>query len=172
MEAYTDFASVYDTFMDETPYEEWAEFLHNLIKEYGISEPVRSGKTEATVEANDASTASDKEEILDSEKNLVLDLGCGTGTLTELLYRKGYDMIGVDFSQEMLNIAMIKYSQNSGVTSCRPSLNVPSLFSVGVSANTQNKAVITATRLSPKFIIFLHRAKLCIFIAARISIGI
>lgn len=108
MEAYTDFASVYDTFMDETPYEEWAEFLHNLIKEYGISKPVRSGKTEATVETNDASTASDKEEILDSEKNLVLDLGCGTGTLTELLYRKGYDMIGVDFSQEMLNIAMNK----------------------------------------------------------------
>ena len=73
MEAYTDFASVYDTFMDETPYEEWAEFLHNLIKEYGISEPVRSGKTEATAETNDASTASDKEEILDSEKNLVLE---------------------------------------------------------------------------------------------------
>ncbi|MBO5082757.1 MAG: class I SAM-dependent methyltransferase [Lachnospiraceae bacterium] len=108
MEAYTDFASVYDTFMDETPYEEWAEFLHNLIKEYGKSEPVRSGETEATAETNDASTVSDKEEILDSEKNLVLDLGCGTGTLTELLYRKGYDMIGVDFSQEMLNIAMNK----------------------------------------------------------------
>ncbi len=86
MESYTDFASVYDTFMDETPYEAWAEFLHNLIKEYGISEPVCD----------------------DSEKNLVLDLGCGTGTLTELLYRKGYDMIGVDFSQEMLNIAMNK----------------------------------------------------------------
>lgn len=86
MEAYTDFASVYDTFMDETPYEEWANFLQQLIKEYGISQPVRD----------------------DSEKNLVLDLGCGTGTLTELLYRKGYDMIGVDFSQEMLNIAMNK----------------------------------------------------------------
>lgn len=92
MEAYTDFASVYDTFMDETPYEEWAEFIHQLIKEYGISEPIRNEKTN----------------LLDSEKNLVLDLGCGTGTLTELLYRKGYDMIGVDFSQEMLNIAMDK----------------------------------------------------------------
>ena len=38
MDAYTDFASVYDTFMDETPYEEWAEFIHKLIKEYGISD--------------------------------------------------------------------------------------------------------------------------------------
>lgn len=91
MDAYTDFASVYDTFMDETPYEEWAEFIHGLIKEYGISKP-----------------ASKEDSALDSEKNLVLDLGCGTGTLTELLCKKGYDMIGVDYSQEMLNIAMSK----------------------------------------------------------------
>ena len=27
MEAYTDFAQVYDEFMDETPYEEWCAFL-------------------------------------------------------------------------------------------------------------------------------------------------
>lgn len=106
MEAYTDFASVYDTFMDETPYEEWAEFIHQLIKEYGISG--RTGLKEETV-AGEASTETVSEsEILDSERNLVLDLGCGTGTLTELLYRKGYDMIGVDFSQEMLNIALTK----------------------------------------------------------------
>lgn len=107
MEAYTDFASVYDTFMDETPYEEWAEFIHGLIKEYGISEPV------VQVSAEDKRCKADednisKTEILDSEKNLVLDLGCGTGTLTELLAQKGYDMIGVDFSQEMLNVAMAK----------------------------------------------------------------
>lgn len=112
MEAYTDFASVYDTFMDETPYEEWAEFIHQLIKEYGISKPMRDEKTEAIKEVANASIVSEKavaeEAVLDSEKNLVLDLGCGTGTLTELLYRKGYDMIGVDFSQEMLNIAMDK----------------------------------------------------------------
>ena len=92
MEAYTDFAGVYDTFMDDTPYQEWADFLAQLIEKYGISKPVR-----------------DKEQgILDSERNLVLDLGCGTGTLTELLYQKGYDMIGVDLSQEMLNIALEK----------------------------------------------------------------
>ena len=92
MEAYTDFAGVYDTFMDDTLYQEWADFLAQLIEKYGISKPVR-----------------DKEQgILDSERNLVLDLGCGTGTLTELLYQKGYDMIGVDLSQEMLNIALEK----------------------------------------------------------------
>ncbi len=78
MEAYTDFADVYDTFMDETPYEEWCEFLVHILEKYKIP------------------------------KGLVLDLGCGTGTLTELLSEKGYDMIGVDNSSQMLAIAMEK----------------------------------------------------------------
>lgn len=78
MEAYTDFASVYDTFMDETPYDIWADFLQNTLEEYGIKE------------------------------GLVLDLGCGTGTLTEILSEKGYEMIGVDNSSHMLTIAMQK----------------------------------------------------------------
>lgn len=90
MEAYTDFAYVYDTFMDETPYEEWRDFLVGIIEEYGISKPVKS------------------KDVLQSEKNLVLDLGCGTGTLTELLAREGYDMIGVDNSADMLELAMEK----------------------------------------------------------------
>ena len=78
MEAYTDFADVYDTFMDETPYEEWCEFLVGILEEYKVP------------------------------KGLVLDLGCGTGTLTEMLSKEGYDMIGVDNSQQMLAIAMEK----------------------------------------------------------------
>lgn len=108
MEAYTDFASVYDTFMDETPYEEWAEFLHSLIKEYGISKPLEHAEQARTKTRETENSEESSEAALDSEKNLVLDLGCGTGTLTELMYRKGYDMIGVDFSQEMLNIALDK----------------------------------------------------------------
>ena len=82
MEAYTDFASVYDTFMDETPYEEWCEFLVEKLEEYKVP------------------------------KGLVLDLGCGTGTLTEMLSEKGYDMIGVDNSAQMLSIAMEKQEQS------------------------------------------------------------
>ena len=39
---------------------------------------------------------------------LVLDLGCGTGSLTGLMARSGYDMIGIDNSGEMLQIAMNK----------------------------------------------------------------
>lgn len=78
MEAYTDFAYVYDTFMDETPYEVWCDFLIQIMEEYQVP------------------------------KGLVLDLGCGTGTLTELLSKEGYDMIGVDNSEQMLAIAMEK----------------------------------------------------------------
>lgn len=78
MEAYTDFALVYDTFMDNTPYERWCDLITGILKRYGI------------------------------ENELVLDLGCGTGTLTELLSKEGYDMIGVDYSEEMLNRAMEK----------------------------------------------------------------
>ena len=102
MEAYTEFAQVYDTFMDETPYEEWAQFLAELIEKYGISKPC------ANVGAKSDSKQENGADLLDSERNLVLDLGCGTGSLTELMSKKGYDMIGVDFSQEMLNIALEK----------------------------------------------------------------
>lgn len=101
MEAYTDFARVYDTFMDDTPYQEWADFLAALIEKYGISKP--ADRRDSVRECS-----GQEEKALEMERNLVLDLGCGTGTLTELLYRKGYDMIGIDNSEEMLNIAMEK----------------------------------------------------------------
>lgn len=78
MEAYTSFAAVYDTFMDNIPYEEWGVYLKSLLKEYDV------------------------------KNGLVLDLGCGTGTMTEILAEDGYDMIGVDNSEDMLEIAMEK----------------------------------------------------------------
>ena len=90
-ESYTDFARVYDIFMDETPYEEWAEFLVRLILRLGISKP--------GIQTGDA---------LESERNLVLDLGCGTGSLTERMEQRGFDMIGVDNSEDMLRIALEK----------------------------------------------------------------
>ena len=78
MDAYTSFAQVYDLFMDNVPYEEWAAYVRGILTEYGIG------------------------------SGLVLDLGCGTGSLTESLARAGYDMIGVDSSEDMLEIAMDK----------------------------------------------------------------
>ena len=111
MEAYTDFAYVYDTFMDETPYDKWRDFIVETIEKYGISKPVKrlenlqkpvsAGETEAFEKRQEADS-------LKEERNLILDLGCGTGTLTELLAEKGYDMIGVDSSADMLELAMEK----------------------------------------------------------------
>lgn len=78
MEAYTSFASVYDTFMDNVPYGEWGTYIHSLLCRYGVKD------------------------------GLVLNLGCGTGTMTEILAGYGYDMIGVDNSGDMLELAMEK----------------------------------------------------------------
>ncbi len=78
MEAYTSFAQVYDLFQDNVPYEEWAVYLKELLKDCG------------------------------AEDGLVLELGCGTGSMTQLLAEAGYDMIGADNSEEMLEIAMEK----------------------------------------------------------------
>lgn len=116
MEAYRDFAAVYDELMDNVPYGQWSERLHGLIEKYGVSKPERSAESvpvsECSAEDVPASECS-AEAALASERNLVLDLGCGTGTLTELMYRRGYDMIGVDLSLDMLNAAMEK-RENSG----------------------------------------------------------
>ncbi|MCM1267205.1 MAG: class I SAM-dependent methyltransferase [Bacteroidales bacterium] len=100
MEAYTDFAQVYDELMDDTPYEAWCALIVGLLEKYGAS-----GETESDICVINKNGAA---ENLRQERNTILDLGCGTGTLTELLARKGYDMIGVDNAPEMLQIAMEK----------------------------------------------------------------
>lgn len=110
MEAYTDFAQVYDEFMDETPYEEWCAFLVGMLGRYGPKEVA----DEDSRLLDDTYVISDgpNEQHLRQERNTILDLGCGTGTLTQLLARKGYDMIGVDNAQEMLQIAMEKRDES------------------------------------------------------------
>lgn len=107
MQAYSDFAGVYDELMDNVPYESWCENIAALIERYGISRPVGEGRLEGE-------ESSETENLLASERDLVLDLGCGTGTLTQMLHKKGYDMIGVDNSPEMLGIAMEKSATGGG----------------------------------------------------------
>ena len=83
MEAYSSFAEVYDLFMDNVPYREWCGYITALLAEHGIAD------------------------------GLILDLGCGTGRLTRLLAEAGYDMIGVDYSGEMLDIARRQGGMNA-----------------------------------------------------------
>ena len=77
-QAYGEFARVYDMFQDNVDYEAWGRWLKQQLASRGITD------------------------------GLVLELGCGTGTMTELLAEAGYDMIGVDNSEEMLAEAMEK----------------------------------------------------------------
>lgn len=80
---YTQFADIYDTLMKDLDYESWADFYEKIFEKYGVS------------------------------PGLVLDLGCGTGTLTSIMSRRGYDMTGVDSSCAMLGKAAEK---NDGKT--------------------------------------------------------
>ena len=91
MDAYSSFASVYDQFMDNVPYEEWADYLTGLLGEYQVHD------------------------------GLVLDLGCGTGSLTEILAKKGYDMIGIDNSEDMREFEL--YGTVAAVVSICDSMN-------------------------------------------------
>lgn len=81
MDAYTSFASVYDLFMDNVPYEEWCAFLCKILAQHGITD------------------------------GPVLDLGCGTGKMTRLMSEQGYDMTGIDNAAEMLQIAAMEPSE-------------------------------------------------------------
>ncbi|MCR5639515.1 MAG: class I SAM-dependent methyltransferase [Lachnospiraceae bacterium] len=86
MDAYTDFARVYDELMDNIPYDKWFEYLHSLLKEFKI------------------------------EDGIVAELGCGSGKMTRKLAGAGYDMIGIDLSMDMLQIAMEKKYEDKNAT--------------------------------------------------------
>ena len=72
MESYSFLAGAYDELTEDVRYERWADYLEKLFRSAQC--PVHT----------------------------VLDLACGTGSLTCLLAERGYEMIGVDRSPEML----------------------------------------------------------------------
>ncbi|MBP5183809.1 MAG: class I SAM-dependent methyltransferase [Lachnospiraceae bacterium] len=88
-DTYTSFAAVYDSFMNDIPYKKWADFVTAKYRQSGI------------------------------RSKLACDLGCGTGRLTRLLAKRGFDMIGVDVSPEMLDIAKEKDDVTSTLYLCQ-----------------------------------------------------
>ena len=78
-EAYTVFADIYDEFMNNIPYEKWCENVCHILAEYGRNGGIKSG--------------------------IIAELGCGTGVMTRLMSKAGFDMIGIDNSEDMLAIA-------------------------------------------------------------------
>lgn len=78
MKAYTHFAYVYDRLMTDVPYERWATYIDQTLKKYGKA------------------------------RGNLLEVGCGTGTLTGLLYDFGYPITGTDLSEDMLSEAQLK----------------------------------------------------------------
>lgn len=81
---YQEFADIYDVMMDEIPYETWFRRIHQFLCEREVT------------------------------TGTICELGCGTGTLTELFADAGYDMIGVDVSPDMLAQAFEK-KKDSGL---------------------------------------------------------
>lgn len=90
MAAYGSLAAVYDRFTNDVDYKSFADFYEKIFAEEG-----RAVKT-------------------------LLDLGCGTGSLTEIMVKRGYELIAVDASPDMLCIAREKCAALEGA--------VPPLF--------------------------------------------
>ncbi|MDD6659337.1 MAG: class I SAM-dependent methyltransferase [Eubacteriales bacterium] len=83
MASYNIFAEFYDDLTQNVEYEKIAKYVSSFFKKY-----YPSGKT-------------------------VLDLACGTGTLSKLLNEEGYNIIGIDLSDDMLCIASSKSVDNA-----------------------------------------------------------
>ena len=79
MKEYTVFARFYDRMMSNIPYEEWERYLIQLFYRFKVRACGR-----------------------------IAEIGCGTGNMTELLSFDGFQMTGVDISEEMLKQAMGK----------------------------------------------------------------
>lgn len=75
MIAYTFLAEFYDGLTGDVNYGAFADFYETLFQSRGVN------------------------------VNSIVDLACGTGSMTSELLRRGYDMTGVDISPEMLAIA-------------------------------------------------------------------
>lgn len=82
MSSYKSFASYYDILTNNISYKKRAEYFNEILRRNSITD------------------------------GILVDLGCGTGSLCEIMYDLGYNVIGVDSSVEMLSEAMNKRSES------------------------------------------------------------
>ena len=85
MDTYLAFAKVYDRWMRNIPYHRWCRRILDILHTYEI------------------------------DNGIIADLGCGSGRMTRKLAEAGYDMIGIDNSEEMLARAYEKSSRDSNI---------------------------------------------------------
>ncbi len=78
MASYGNFAYYYDSLTENVDYEKRCGYIKSLLAENGVGE------------------------------GILLDLACGTGTVSLILSQMGYDVIGVDASEDMLSVAQEK----------------------------------------------------------------
>lgn len=93
MEQYTTLAYLYDHLMDHIDYKNITDYIVKIFKIYNLN------------------------------PETILDLACGTGTITTELYRKGFRMIGTDISCDMLEVASSK-SNNQILYLCQDMRNL------------------------------------------------
>ena len=108
MEAYHNLAMSYDRLTNDVDYGATVAFYQEILKREGVN------------------------------PRTVLDLACGTGSVTEILARKGYTVTGVDMSEEMLTQALSKVMdlENMPRFLCQKlqELNLPRGFDLAVCA--------------------------------------
>ena len=79
MNSYTGVTAVYDMLMrEDIDYDKWTDYIEDIFARYN------------------------------KKPKIICDLACGTGTFTVNLAKRGYDMIGVDNSPQMLTQAREK----------------------------------------------------------------
>jgi len=117
MDCYGGFARVYDALMTDAPYEQWAAYIDSILREKA-GKPV-SNTADMNSERpirHEAGRNSLCNEKITEIPQIVVDLACGTGSITLRLAAMGYDMIGVDASEDMLAEAQRKaYEQNASI---------------------------------------------------------